>query len=253
MTAYKLFTGGQPTGSIATVADRTKFLPLKIQFFADGGEGGSGEGDNPDDKSKDPKDPPGDGSGEGDEGNKKTPLDLNTLVAEHPELKAQLDKEKERAVKKRFRNQPDKLKDPKDKGEGDGDGGNGDELKTWQTKAAMLEERAKENALAAAASSEGYNPKLVKALAAKELKKLQLDDDGELDPDDLADVLDTLRTEYPDVFTKTDTTAIDTTTTTVKKGFNPGPSTQRTNQPPDKKSDVKNDIAESLKRLGKHY
>lgn len=262
MTKRKVFTSAQPAEhKRQPVAKRLK---LGLQFFADNNGGGEGAGNN---QSTGDNDPPGGGTGDGsgsgtgdgtgkgdgdgDPEGDDLPLDLKQLMADYPEIKAQVDKEKERAVKRRFRNK-DKDPDPNKKPPGDNNGGGDDETGKWRSKAEQLENKAKEYAFAAHVANEGLNPKLLKALAANEVRNLQLNDDGDLDPDDVEDVLDHLKAEFPDVFK---TTAADPNNPppppAKKKHFNSGPTTQRTNEQNQQETDIRKDMEARLADMKK--
>lgn len=240
----KHFTGGQPTTS-NEVVKKPEPLKLNLQFFADGGDDGGGDGG-------DGGDDGGAGDGEDDE-----PLTFAELIKQNPEYRQAHNERVEKAVKRRLKNaNPDKKPGDKKPDGDDGDEGGqvpNPEFETMRTKAEKLEARTKSLEVAAfAAAQDGFTKdhvKLIQRLSAGRLKDLDLDDDGNLDGDEVADLVEAIVDEFPTLFAVADANQEQQAGGT-KKRRSPG-STQQTNDPKKDKDKGVDAMKERFERLNK--
>lgn len=241
--SHKELTGVR---SAATIAKPVSPLRLDIQFFAD-----------PPADPKDPKKPDGDPPPPDDD-----ELSLADLLKTNPKIKAEYKEKVEAAIQKRFKNydfDPEEartaLREKKERDEGSSD----DQVKVNDTIIALtktnqkLEAKLKTAEVAAYASANGINPKLLTRLAGSQIEGLELSDKYELDASDLEDIVDDLRAEFPEQFPVTtdpkDPGAGAAPPPPVKKPYNPG--TQQTNNPEGGKPNPEADVAATLERLKK--
>ena len=181
--------------------EESKLLPLNLQYFADGEDSGD-EGDSDDGDSDD--------SGDDDsEGGDQDPS-LDELLKNNPDLKKQFDAMFKDRFKKRLKGidlkkakQLLKAEQGKDSSSSDEDPEDIEESKVTE-KALKLERKLKRTAVKEYALDNGLNPKLVARLI--DLDSLELDEDGDLDPDELEEAIEELTEEFPEIFRKSDQT-----------------------------------------------
>lgn len=174
---------------------------LDLQFFAGGKED---DGDDPedDDDPEDGEDPEND---DDDPEDGSTPS-LEQLLKENPDLKKQFDEMFKERFKKRLKGVDLKLakkliKEHSQKQQGkkaDNDDGRdnlGDEI---AEKARKIELKAKRLAVKEYAVDHNLNPKLLARLV--DFDRIELNEDGEVDPDDLEEVIEELTEEFPELF-----------------------------------------------------
>ena len=239
---FQRFTGGQPT---ATVASGKSFpLRLDLQFFAEAGEGDPPGGDDPNKKKPEGDPPPPD-----DE-----ELTLADLYKSNPNIKAEVKDKIEKAVLKRFKDiDPEEARaaiaEKREREQKKGEEGKVDEeaLRIEKEKSGKFESKAKDLAIREYAVSNGLDAKLISRLAANEIKSLQLDDNLEADPDDLGEIVDKLKDEFPNLFEVSEEAERKKETPPAGR-FNAG-SSQKTNQPPKDKDKGISATEESYARI----
>lgn len=211
-------------GLPASTEEKGKRYPLQldIQFFADPPDDG-----NPDDP---PADPPG--------GSDNDDLTLADLIKTNPKIKTEVNDRIERAIKKRFKDlDPEAAaialeeKRVRDEQQGDQQKIENEQVKNLTATNAKLVKVAQEAAVISYAASEGLDPNLITRLAAADVEKLQLNESFKADPEDVGEIVENLRTEFPDLFPVSDPAAPDTQPK-QRRGYAPGPNNQRTNTPP---------------------
>lgn len=226
-----------PSGLPASTVENGKaqLLPLDLQFFAEPGTDGKDPKDPP--AGTDPKDPPADPPGTGEDD-----LTLADLLKTNPKIKQDMNERIEKAIKKRFNGiDPEEAKVAiAEKAARDAAGESfeqkeSDTVKALNGKVATLETAAKELGVATYAAKEGLDANLILRLAGKDVGKLQLDDNAKVDPEDVADIVDDLKAEFPDLFTvKVDPAdpADPPPAGNQRRRKTAGPNTQHTNTPP---------------------
>lgn len=236
-------TPNQSVLSAPTIA--RDFLRLDLQFFAEP------PGD-------DPQNDPGTPNPEDDE-----PPTLAELIKQYPTLKAELKAEKAAAVSKRFKNYDfdveearTALREKKEReltGEAQIDPTN-DAIVSLSQKTNSLESKVKALSVENYAIANELDPKLLVRLGKDQIDSLQIDnDDFSLDSDELDEIVDGLRDEFPNLFSapkeKKEEDPEEDPEIVPSSGFNPG-STQRTNKPPKSGPiDTAAMVAETLERL----
>lgn len=215
-------------------------LKLDIQFFADPPEGGDGKKPDEDDF--------GDAL-----------PSLKDIFKKYPHLRGEHKTRIDEAVSKRF---PDYDFDPveakkalQEKKDREANGDTTEIVKqqleaTFQNKETKYLERIKGLAVEAYAAKDGLDPKLISRLAAEQVGTLKLDESLRLSADDLDEIIEELRTEFPSAFpvveanTGDDPEAAGQNPPPVKTKPNPGK--QQLNDPPKKGEEA---AAEEMKTL----
>jgi hypothetical protein len=218
-------------------------LQLDIQFFAD-----PPENNNPEDP---PADPPG---GSDDD------LTLADLLKTNPKIKAEVNDRIEKAIKKRFKDiDPSEaaaaLEEKRQREEAGEDQTKieNEQIKKLSATNAQLLKVAQEAAVISYAAKEGLDPNLITRLAAHDVAKLQLDDSFKADPEDVGEIVENLRAEFPDLFT-TEKQEDPKDKQQQRRGYAPGPNNQRTNTPPPpapKGVEATKERVERLRKLGR--
>ncbi|UAK17563.1 hypothetical protein [Sporolactobacillus terrae] len=172
---------------------------LNLQFFAseDGDDDEGGDDDDQDDQ---------DGDDEDDEDQDEEQT-LEQMIKDDPNLKKQFNQLFKSKFDKRLKGVD--LKKAKEllaieqqkQDDKQGEGSDEDDAKTANLQL-KLDRKAKRLSVKEYAADHGQNPKLVARLI--DLDKLELNEDGEVDPDDLEDAFDTLEDEFPDLFAADD-------------------------------------------------
>lgn len=170
-------------------------LTLDIQYFADKGDGQGGEEDDDDEE---------EGDDEEDEDDQSEPS-LEDLLEENPKLKKEFDALFKSRFKKRLKGVDLKeakkaLKAMKEQKQGEEDQGDDDKADEVSAKTLKLENKTKRLAVKEYAVDNSLNPKLLSRLI--DLDDLELDDDGEIDPDELEEKIEELTEEFPELFRK---------------------------------------------------
>lgn len=239
------FNSGAPA---STVLNGSRHLPLNLQFFADPG----------DPPGNDPKDPPAN----------TDELTLAELLKTNPKINAEYKTKVEAAINKRFKSydfDPEEAKVAiQEKKDRDANKGAEDaivqaKIDGLEGKLAKLQDKAKQLAVETFAAANGLDAKLFTRLAGQEIAALKLDDNFDLDKEELDDVVNTLRADFPQIFTTPDPNnqqqqQQEPPPPNTTKVYNGG-STQRTNTPPPPggKDDeaIKAEMKETLERLNK--
>lgn len=175
-------------------------LSLDIQFFAKKENDDSGDDDDSDDE--------GDNDSDDDSDDEAEPS-LAELMKSNPAIKKEfqalfkerfdkrlkgVDLEKARQLLKEQAEKQDNADDEEKKSTQ-----KADEISEKEKK---LIDKTKRIAVKEYAIDKDLNPKLVARLI--DISKLSLDDDGEVDPDELEEVIDDLTDEFPELFRKSD-------------------------------------------------
>lgn len=209
---------------------------LNLQFFAS--EDGDDDEGGDDDQDDDPEDQDGDDDKDDDDEDDKP--DLSQMLKDNPPLKKQfnelfknrfdkrlkgvdLKKAKELLAKEQQNQDDDKQDDQvQDK----------DAEKTAKLQL-KLDRKAKRLSVKEYAADHGQNPKLVARLV--DLDNLELNEEGEVDPDDLEEAFESLEDEFPDLFTSQDDDDEEDESKSKKRhsSYRPG-SRQRGNKQPKK-------------------
>lgn len=202
--------------------EELKPLRLNIQFFAD--------------PAKDPDLDPDD---------KDELLTLKDMFKKYPHLRVEHKQRMTDAVNERFKSydfDPEEAKTAlAEKKQREESGDTVEVAKTQLTNEFKSKEekylaRIKGLAVEAYAAKDGLDPKLISKLAAEQVGKLALDESLKLKAEDLDDIIEELRTEFPTAFPVVETVDPDPANaaiTPVKKMVIPG-SKQQTNPPPPK-------------------
>ncbi|WP_028983326.1 hypothetical protein [Sporolactobacillus terrae] len=168
---------------------------LNLQFFAseDGDDDEGGDDDDQDDQ---------DGDDEDDEDQDEEQT-LEQMIKDDPKLKKQFNQLFKNKFDKRLKGVDLKkakellAKEQEKQDDKKGEGNDEDDAKTAKLQL-KLDRKAKRLSVKEYAADNGQNPKLVARLI--DLDKLELNEDGEIDPDDLEDAFDALEDEFPDLF-----------------------------------------------------
>lgn len=243
-------TGGRPTATVAS--GESSPLRLNLQFFAEENKDKDDPTGGSDDPNKDKDtDPPG-----GDEDD----LSLADLIKSNPKIKSEMKDRIEKAVMKRFKNiDPEEAriaiaeKQERDNQKSEEEKNQKDDaaLTTAQQKAQKFELKAKDLAVREYAVSNGLDAKLISRLAAAEIQNLQLNEDMEADADDLDEIVEGLKTEFPNLFAATDQTDRQEDKQQGSGSRYNGGSNQKTNQPPNKGDKGISKVDESWERIKK--
>lgn len=198
-----------------------QWLPLNLQFFADGGDDGSDDDDSDDD---------------GDDSTDEMNLDeLLKDPAFKKQYQAKLKEQLNKRMKKYADIDPDeyrRLKEQADKKKGkdkEDDGEESDSLsKEKEQKLLRAERREKRAAVKEFAADNGYNPKLLARLI--DIDAIELDEDGE--PENLDELFEEIQEDFPEFFGQQDDEE-EESTKKKKPGYKPG-SNQKGNKPKEK-------------------
>ncbi|WP_028976445.1 hypothetical protein [Sporolactobacillus terrae] len=170
---------------------------LNLQFFAseDGDDDEGGDDDDQDDQ---------DGDNEDDEDEEQT---LEQMIKDDPKLKKQFNQLFKNKFDKRLKGVDLKkakellAKEQQKQDVNKDEGSDEDDAKTAKLQL-KLDRKAKRLSVKEYAADHGQNPKLVARLV--DLDKLELNEGGEVDPDDLEEAFDALEDEFPDLFAADD-------------------------------------------------
>lgn len=244
-----LFKSGLPasTAEIGVI----KPLKLNLQFFSEDPDD-KDKGDSDPDKTKDP-----DGKTDPD-GTQEDEVTLNELFKAHPNLKTEYTSKFTKDFNKRLKGldleEARKAVALMEKLGLDSDGNKKEEGKDKDKQPAApdnsklnkFEKKAKDLSLKLFASDEGYNAKLIAALASSRLDDLDLNEDGELDKEDLEEIVEDLKADFPDAFLVKGEDAEDKKDGKKKS---PGPSGRQKMNPPPKKPDAAQAARDRMARL----
>jgi hypothetical protein len=170
---------------------------LNLQYFAS--EDGDDNEDGDDDDDQDDQD----GDDEDDDEDQDEEQTLEQMIKDDPKLKKQFNQLFKNKFDKRLKGVDLKkakellAKEQKDQDDKKDEGTDEDDAKTAKLQL-KLDRKAKRLSVKEYAADNGQNPKLVARLI--DLDKLELNQDGEVDPDDLEDAFDALEDEFPDLF-----------------------------------------------------
>lgn len=184
--------------------ERSKNSWLKIgdmQFFAkDTGEGSNEDEDNDTDEDED----------DHEEDEEESGPSLAQMIKDNPELKKEFNTLFKDRFNKRLKGidlkeakKALKLMEQKGQDDEEQDGEDHSKADEVKQKAQKLDRKLKRTAVKEYAVDNDLNPKLLARLI--DLEKLDLDEDGELDPDELEEVVEELTEEFPEIF-RADTT-----------------------------------------------
>jgi hypothetical protein len=205
---------------------------LNLQYF-------SGE-DGDDDEDGDDGDDQDDQDGDEDEDDQDDEQTLEQMIKDDPKLKKQFNQLFKNKFDKRLKGVDLKkakellAKEQKNQDDKKDEGNDEDDAKTANLQL-KLDRKAKRLSVKEFAADHGQNPKLVARLI--DLDKLELNEDGEVDPDDLEEAFDALEDEFPDLFVADDSDDEDEDEDEVPRhkkknsGYRPG-SRQRGNKKP---------------------
>ncbi|WP_445506800.1 phage scaffolding protein [Niallia sp. 03190] len=162
-----------------------KRLSLDLQFF---GDDDSEKGDDQDDDDSD--------DNQEDEDQEQT---LEQILKDNPSLKKQFNALFKDKFSKRLKGLDlDKARKALEAAEKQENDDTDKDEKGPSAKEMKLERKTKRLAVKEYAVDNGYNPKLVARLI--DLDAIELDEDGEVDPDDLEEVIEDLTSEFPELF-----------------------------------------------------
>lgn len=227
------------------------FLPLDLQFFAK-----DGDDDSDDDDQEDEDDTEDEDDNDGSEPS------LEQMLKDNPKLKKEFnalfkDRFNKRLKGVDLKKAKELLKAEQDKADDEEqeDKANSKKADEIDKKAQKLENKTKRLAVKEYAVDNDLNPKLVARLI--DLDQIELDDEGEVDPDELEEIIEELADEFPELFRKSkdedqeDDEDEDQTDTRKNRSHKVG-SKKKTNKP--KKGDLreagKNKALERAKRKG---
>lgn len=217
---------------------KSNYLNLDLQFFAEPGDEKKGEGkgkDNPE-NNKDQKEDPDDKNLDDDpEDLKDEEPSLKELFKKHPKLKEQYSERFQNDFNKRLKGLD--LEEAKkavallDKlglnAEGIEKKVENEDTNQFSVATTKLEKKAKDLSFKLYVANEGLDSALISELASAKVQGLDLNDDGELDSDDIDEVIEELKTRFPQIFTekKADDKSTDSFSPGGRQKTNPVPST----------------------------
>ncbi|MDF2909506.1 MAG: hypothetical protein K0Q56_386 [Sporolactobacillus laevolacticus] len=199
---------------------------LNLQYFASEDEDDDDKGDDEDDDQEDQ-------DGDDDQDEEQT---LEQMIKDDPKLKKQFNQLFKSKFDKRLKGVDLKkakellAKEQQEQDDKKGEDKDEDDAKTAKLQL-KLDRKAKRLSVKEYAADNGQNPKLVARLI--DLDKLELNEDGEVDPDDLEEAFDALEDEFPDLFAEDEDDDEDEKSKRKKKSssYKPG-SHQRGNKKP---------------------
>lgn len=173
---------------------------LNLQYFSSEDGDDDEDGDDEDDQD----DPDGDDEDDEDQDDEQT---LEQMIKDDPKLKKQFNQLFKSKFDKRLKGVDLKkakelLAKEQQKQDDKKDYGNDEEDAKTAKIQLKLDRKAKRLSVKEYAADHGQNPKLVARLI--DLDKLELNEDGEVDPDDLEEAFDALENEFPDFFAADD-------------------------------------------------
>lgn len=217
-------------------AQTVEKLPYKLnlQYFASEGGDEVEDGDDDDDQEDQDVD---------DEDEDDEEQTLEQMIKDDPELKKQFNQLFKSKFDKRLKGVDIKkakellAKEQQKQDDKQGEGSDEGDAKTAKLQL-KLDRKAKRLSVKEYAADHGHNPKLVARLV--DLDKLELNEDGEVDSDDLEEAFDALEDEFPDLFAAGDDEDDDVeeqrkTKKKNRSSYRPG-SHQRGNKQPKKKA-----------------
>ncbi|HDR7892749.1 TPA: hypothetical protein QCY29_005217 [Bacillus toyonensis] len=169
-----------------------------LQFFA-------GNNDDDDDNDSDDDDDNNDDDDNSDDDNDDdSSPSLEEMIKNDPELRKQFNALFKTKFNKRLKGvdlaKAKELlkKEAAGKGNGDNDDSDNDENNKANKAAEKMERKAKRLAVKEYAVDNGYNPKLLARLV--DIANIEIDDEGDIDDDQLAEVIDDVIEEFPELF-----------------------------------------------------